>query len=224
MSFKDIFTNAFLDNGISSNMDTKTIAIRLLVATLIGLYIFVIYKTMTRKTFYEKTFNISLIAMSMITAAIILTIQSNIVLSLGMVGALSIVRFRTAVKEPLDLAFLYWSISAGIICGAGLISIAGILSLLLTAVLFAIQKYPGKKLSMVLVVNCNSGTDDAAIINIVKKNSRYYKIKSKSVTKNSLDLIVEVRIDNDSAVLSELMGVEGVVSANLLSHDGEINA
>ena len=224
MSFKDIFTNAFLDNGISSNMDTKTIAIRLLVATLIGLYIFVIYKTMTRKTFYEKTFNISLIAMSMITAAIILTIQSNIVLSLGMVGALSIVRFRTAVKEPLDLAFLYWSISAGIICGAGLISIAGILSLLLTAVLFAIQKYPGKKLSMVLVVNCNSGTDDAAIINIVKKNSRYYKIKSKSVTKNSLDLIVEVRIDNDSAVLSELMGVEGVVAANLLSHDGEINA
>ncbi len=224
MSFKDIFTNAFLDNGISSNIDTKTIAIRLLVATVIGVYIFIIYKTMTRKTFYEKTFNISLIAMSMITAAIILTIQSNIVLSLGMVGALSIVRFRTAVKEPLDLAFLYWSISVGIICGAGLISIGAILSLLLTVILFAIQKYPSKKLSMVLVVNCNSGVADTSILEIVKKNSQYYKIKSKSLTKNSLDMIIEVKVKEDSAMLSEIMGIEGVVSANLLSHDGEITA
>ncbi len=117
MSFKDIFKNSFL-NGFSSGVDVKTIIISLAVTTVLALYIFFIYRMVTRKTFYAKTFNLSLIAMAIITAAIILTIQSNIVLSLGMVGALSIIRFRTAIKDPLDLVFLYWSISMGIICGA----------------------------------------------------------------------------------------------------------
>ena len=128
MTFKDIFKNSFL-NGFSSGIDVKTILIGLAITTVLSLYIFFIYRLVTRKTFYAQTFNLSLIAMAVITAAIILTIQSNIVLSLGMVGALSIIRFRTAIKDPLDLVFLYWSISIGIICGAGLSVIAVILTL-----------------------------------------------------------------------------------------------
>ena len=120
MSYKDIFKNSFLNGYASSAIDTKTILIGLGITAVLGIFIFFIYRAITRKTFYNKTFNLSLPAMAIITAAIILTIQSNIVLSLGMVGALSIVRFRTAVKDPLDLVFLYWAISIGIICGAGL--------------------------------------------------------------------------------------------------------
>ena len=115
MSFQDIFKNSFLSD-FSFAVDTKTIIINLALTTVFAIYIFFIYRAVTRKTFYSKNFNLSLIAMAIITAGIILTIQSNVVLSLGMVGALSIVRFRTAVKDPLDLVFLYWSISVGIIC------------------------------------------------------------------------------------------------------------
>lgn len=128
MSFKDIFKNSFL-NGFTEGLDVKTIIIGLAITTLLACYIFFVYRIVTRKSFYSQNFNLSLISMAIITAAIILTIQSNIVLSLGMVGALSIIRFRTAIKDPLDLVFLYWSISIGIICGAGLSVIAVILFL-----------------------------------------------------------------------------------------------
>ena len=151
MSFKDIFKNSFINGFVSSQIDTKTIIICTLITAVIGMFIFMMYRIVTRKTFYNKTFNISIPAMAIITAAIILTIQSNIVLSLGMVGALSIVRFRTAVKDPLDLVFLYWSISVGIICGAGLAFIAVIVSIIMAIVVVLLQKYPDKKLSKILV-------------------------------------------------------------------------
>ena len=224
MSFSDIFKNSFLNGFSSTEIDAKTIIISLLITSIIGVYIFLIYRSVTRKTFYSKTFNISLIAMAVITAAIILTIQSNIVLSLGMVGALSIVRFRTAIKDPLDLVFLYWSISIGIICGAGLAEISVILSLLITIVVFVMQKYPNKKLSMILVVNSTNLENDSKIIEIVKQYSKYYKIKSKNLTSTSIDMIVEVKVNEESELIHKVMELEGITSASLLSHDGEITA
>lgn len=223
MSFKEIFKNSFLD-GFANGVDVKTIIIGLGITSILALYIFFIYRVVTRKSFYSKTFNLSLIAMAIITAAIILTIQSNVVLSLGMVGALSIIRFRTAIKDPLDLVFLYWSISIGIICGAGLSVIAVVLSLLVSVVVFLMQKYPMRKQSMILVVSCTCTESDLQILDIVKKYSKYYCVKSKNITSSSLEMVIEIKTDVNSDLIHEILSIEGVTSASILTHDGEITA
>lgn len=223
MSITDIFKSSFL-NGFENGIDTKNILITLGITVVLALYIFFIYRLVTRKTFYSKTFNLSLIAMAIITAGIILAVQSNIVISLGMVGALSIVRFRTAIKDPLDLVFLYWSISIGIICGAGLAVIAVILSLIMSVVVLLMQKYPLKKQSMILVVNSTDIGSSESIMETVKKHCKYYKIKSRNVTPSALDLVVEIKTDSDSELVQELIAVEGITAASVLTHDGDITA
>lgn len=223
MTFQDIFKNAFIE-GFENGIDIQTIILQLLITTLLALYVFFIYRLVTRKTFYSTTFNLTLIAMAIITAAIILTIQSNIVLSLGMVGALSIIRFRTAIKDPLDLVFLYWSISIGIICGAGLSVIAVSLTVLMSAVVLLMQKYPTKKESMILIVNSSNNKNDQLILDVVKKYCKYYKVKSKNVTSSSLDMIIEIKVPQESDLVDEVIKIEGVSSASILTHDGEITA
>lgn len=222
MSFKDIFKKSFYEGFASSEIDTKAIIACTLIAAIIGMFIFVMYRVVTRKTFYNKTFNISIPAMAIITAAIILTIQSNIVLSLGMVGALSIVRFRTAVKDPLDLVFLYWAISVGIICGAGLAFISVIVSIVMAIVVVVLQKYPDKKLSKILILNSSDLDVSDTVMEIVKKYSKACKIKSRNLTKSSLDMIVEIKTNEDTSLSKELLALEGVTSVSILTHDGEI--
>ena len=201
-----------------------TVLFSLFMSGLIGFFIFLIYRGVTRKTFYSLNFNISLIAMSLITCAIMLAIQSNIVLSLGMVGALSIVRFRTAIKDPMDLVFLYWSISMGIICGTGLSLIGIALSLAIAVVIIVLQLYPRKKLSMILVVNSACPDNDGAILEAVKRHATWYKLKSKNLTDHSLDMVLELAIAEESPLVHELVALDGVTSASILSHDGEITA
>ncbi len=201
-----------------------TVLFSLFMSGLIGFFIFLIYRGVTRKTFYSLNFNISLIAMSLITCAIMLAIQSNIVLSLGMVGALSIVRFRTAIKDPMDLVFLYWSISMGIICGTGLSLIGIALSLAIAVVIIVLQLYPQKKLSMILVVNSACPDNDGAILEAVKRHAKWYKLKSKNLTDHSLDMVLELAIAEESPLVHELVALDGVTSASILSHDGEITA
>ena len=142
MSFKDIFKKSFLEGYASAEITTLTIVTALGIACALALYIFIVYRVVTRKTFYSKNFNITLAGITVITAALILTMQSSVVLSLGMVGALSIVRFRTAIKDPMDLMFLFWSISVGIICGAGLAQVAVILSVVLTLGILILDQMP----------------------------------------------------------------------------------
>ena len=221
MTFQDILKNSFLE-GFGQGIDTKSVVIQLCITALLAVYIFFVYRLMTRKTFYSKTFNLSLVAMAIITAAIILTIQSNIVLSLGMVGALSIIRFRTAIKDPLDLVFLYWTIS--IVCGAGLAVIAVILTVLMSVVVVLMQMCPVKKESMILIVNSTNIHSDKTILETVKKYSKYHKLKSKNMTGSSLDMIVEIRVSEDSALLQDILQIEGVASASILLHDGEVTA
>ena len=223
MTFNDIFKSSFLE-GFTNGIDMKTIIVCFCGTALLSVYIFFVYRFMSKKAFYSKNFNISLVAMAIITAAIIITIQSNIVLSLGMVGALSIVRFRTAIKDPLDLVFLYWSISIGIICGAGLTAIAFILSAVISIVIVAIQKYPIKKASMLLVVNGTVPDCEQSIMSAAKSFDKNCKIKSKSLTNDSINIIIELNVDNDSLIVQEMIKIEGVSSASLLTHDGEITA
>lgn len=223
MGFGDIFKNSFIASYSAADISGVHVITCITITAILALYVFMIYKLMTRKTFYSKNFNISLVAIAIITAGIIMTIQSSIVVSLGMVGALSIVRFRTAIKEPLDLVFLFWSISIGIMCGADLSKVAIITSLLLTIILCGLSYFPNAKMPMVLIVNAElSESQSQNILEVVGKYSKYYKVKSRNITNNQLDLVVEVSTKEDEAFTKELSELSGVRSVSLLSHDGEV--
>ena len=221
MSFKDIFKKSFLEGFAGAEIDTPTIVTALAIASVLALYIFLVYRVMTRKTFYSKSFNISLAGITVITAAIILTMQSSVVLSLGMVGALSIIRFRTAVKEPMDLMFLFWSISAGIICGAGLAQVAIILSIIVTLGVLILNHFPVAKAPMILVVNCSDLDGENAVAQVVGKYAKHFNVKSRNMTANNLDLVIELRTTQGGELIRETMRLECVTSASLLAHDGE---
>lgn len=222
MGFKDVFKKSFLEGFTSMDITTGKIAATLIVTALLALYIFAIYRLVTRKVFYSKNFNISLAVMSLITAAIILAMQSNLVISLGMVGALSIVRFRTAIKEPMDLAFLFWSISIGIICGAGLYEIALVTSVGVTVFILVLDMLPVGKAPMMLVVNSSEMNGEKAVLDVVGKYARYYKVKSRNLSKGRLDLVIELKVKEESALVSEVAALDGMLSASMISHDGEV--
>ncbi|MBR1450849.1 MAG: DUF4956 domain-containing protein [Lachnospiraceae bacterium] len=221
-TFSDIFKKSFLEGYASVELSAKQIVVDIFFALLIGLYIYATYRFLTKKTFYSKSFNISLVLMSVITAAVILTVQSSVVISLGMVGALSIVRFRTAVKDPMDLAFLFWAISAGIICGAGLVEIAIILSVVATIVIFALDRIPVIKTPMILVVN--AGVDsDVEILEKIRDNTSYYEEKSRVITDGVLELVYELRTKDGASLSKAVAAVSGVNSVSVMSHDGEVS-
>ena len=222
MSFKDIFKKSFLEGFSSAQINTATVLVALSITCALALYIFFVYRVVTRKTFYSKNFNITLAGITVITAALILTMQSSVVLSLGMVGALSIVRFRTAIKDPMDLMFLFWSISVGIICGAGLAQVAVVLSVVLTVGIMVLNWFPVARAPMILVVNAANIQTENEITGIVANFDKHYRVKSRNMTSSSLDLIVELRTAKGAELISQIVAVEGVTSASLLSHDGEV--
>ncbi len=223
MSFSDLIKNSVIESYGSIDIGVPEILVSLAVALIISVYIFFCYRIMTRRTFYSKSFNLSLIALCLITTAIILTIQSSLVVSLGMVGALSIVRFRTAIKEPMDLVFLFWSISVGIICGAGLFTIAVITSLLLTVSIYIFDRIPIGRAPMILTVSfMNSRKLDDHINEIIREHTGHYTVKSRVVTGDTVNLVCELRTADDTDLAYSLSELEGVNSASVLSHDGEV--
>ena len=222
MTFNDIFKKSFLEGYASTEITTFTIVVALGIACLLALYIFFVYRVVTRKTFYSKNFNITLAGITVITAALILTMQSSVVLSLGMVGALSIVRFRTAGKDPMDLMFLFWSICVGIICGAGLAQVAVILSVVVTLGILILDRMPVAKAPMILVVNASDLDAEEAVAETLKKYTRFFSVKSRNMTASSLDLVVELRTEQGSALVRDIMKLHGITSASLLAHDGEV--
>ena len=222
MGFKDVFKKSFLEGFTSMDITTAKIVATQFVSALLALYVFAIYRLVTRKVFYSKNFNISLAAMSIITAAIILAMQSNLVISLGMVGALSIVRFRTAIKDPMDLVFMFWSISIGIICGAGLYEVALVTSVAVTVFILVLDMIPVSKAPMMLVINSSQMDGEQQILDIVGKYTKSYKVKSRNLSKGRLDMVVELRVKDESALVSEVAALEGMIGASLIAHDGEV--
>lgn len=222
MEFIDTIKKAFLEGYATSDIGVSTIFICIICTILISSYIFTVYKGINKNSFYNRGFNLSLIGISVVTAAVILTIQSNIVVSLGMVGALSIVRFRTAIKDPMDLVFLFWSISVGIICGAGFALIAVIASLGMTVVIVLFNTLPSAKGSLVLVVNADSYERESVIIETVEKHCTYAKVRARNVSKASLNMAIEVKTADQAALIRNLVEIEGLASASLVEHEGEI--
>ena len=221
MSIQDVIKKSFLQGFQNTNMSTKDVVLLLLVAGLIGIYIFFVYRIATVNTFYSKSFNVSLILMCVITAAIIVAIQSSVVVSLGMVGALSIVRFRTAVKEPLDLIFMFWSISVGIICGAGMPGLALGLSLGATVLVLVFYRFPEVRKSMLLVVNAESNDCASQVFQVVAKYDKHYSVKSRNLTRDNVDFLMEIRLKDYEELLNELKEIKDVTSVSIMAHKGE---
>ena len=221
MSFNDAIKKSVLEGFSYADLSTTKIMTTLIITFAIALYIFFVYKLVTKSAFYFKSFNISMAIISVVTAGIILAMQFSIVISLGMVGALSIVRFRTAIKDPMDLLFLFWSIGTGIICGAGLYKIAIILAVLVTIGILILDMLPVRISPYLLVINADSKELEESILDLVKTKG-IYKMKSKNITAKGMDMILEVRSKNEKELVDQLSELEGVTSVSLLAHDGEV--
>ena len=217
-----ILESALIEGYATTKIDIAEVGVCLLLATLIALYIFTVYRLFARNTFYDRNFNLSLIGMSVLSASVLLTVQSSIVVSVGMVGALSIVRFRTAVKDPMDLVFLFWAIVSGIICGAGFALIAILASLVLTLILLALTKLPAAHPSQLLVINAASLEAEPTVMALLNRYSRTVKVHSRSVTASGMNLSIELRTKDEHQLIGELLGVPGIRSATMVAHDGQI--
>lgn len=221
LTFKDFIKQSVLDTFSNPGVSTSQIAISLMLTTVIALYLFVAYRLLTRKTFYSKTFNIALVGVTVITASIIIAMQSSLVISLGMVGALSIIRFRTAIKDPMDLVYLFWAVSVGIICGADLFELAAGLSVLLTVLILVLDYLPTGKAPMLLIVNASHAVE-AEILKVAAQYSKIVRVKSRTVTGGRLAIIIEVKVKKESELLAALAGVSDIETSSLISHDGEV--
>ena len=222
MNFSDVIKKSVLEGFSYADLTTAKIITTLLITFLIAVYIFFVYKKITKSAFYFKNFNVSMAIISVVTAGIILAMQSSIVISLGMVGALSIVRFRTAIKDPMDLLFLFWSIGTGIICGAGLYKIAIILAVLVTVGILILDMLPARISPYLLIINADTKEVEDEITDTVKKLAGAYKLKSKNITKDGMDLILEVKVGKEKELVDRLSGMKGITAVSLLAHDGEV--
>lgn len=220
VNFSDIFKSSFTENIASfSILDT---AIAMVLAFCIGLFIFMVYKKTFNGVLYSSSFGVSLMAMTLITTFVILAVTSNVVLSLGMVGALSIVRFRTAVKEPLDIAYLFWAIASGIVLGAGMIPLAVIGTVLIGILMLVfVNRKPGEN-PYIVVVRCENEAAEKACMNHMKEATKKQVIKSKTVSKDGIEMTVEVRLkEQETEFVNRLTEVEGVQNAVLVSYNGD---
>ncbi len=192
------------------------------ISFVIGLFIFMVYKKTYIGVMYSSSFGITLIAMDLITTLVILAVSSNLITSLGMVGALSIVRFRTVVKEPLDLVYLFWSITTGIIVGAGLIPLAVIGSIAIGCVLFVFVNRKTADTPYVVVINCDDENAETQSTLMLKNHTKKHLVKSKNVSKNGIELTVEVRLKDSSVkFINDLLTINGVSNAVLVSYNGD---
>ncbi len=220
MSFSDVFKSSFLTNV--NSFSTLDVLLALGLSFVLGLFIFAIYKKTYSGVMYSDSFGVSLIAMSMITSLVILAVTSNVVLSLGMVGALSIVRFRTAIKEPMDIAFLFWSIGVGIVLGAGLLPLAVIGSVIIGIIIVVFSTRKIGDTPYILVVSCEDENSEKIVSEMIKSEAKKSILKSKSVSRTGIELTYEVRINNDdTSFINKISGSDGVANAVLVTYNGE---
>lgn len=220
MNFEDLFKSSFLENIASFSALDMVIAMGL--AFILGLFIFYVYKKTYTGVMYSSGFGVVLLVMTLITTLIILAVTSNIILSLGMVGALSIVRFRAAIKEPLDIAFLFWAISAGIVLGAGLLPLAILGSLFIGIVLVLFVNRKSVDSPYILIVSSEGEAQEDEIFRHLKKSAKKYNVKSKTITDAGMEFALEVRLaDNSTKFVGAVKGIPGVKSAALVSYNGD---
>lgn len=220
MTFNDIFKSGFMENV--SSVSVVDMAAALVLAFGLGMFIFFVYKKTFSGVMYSSGFGVTLIALTMITTVVILAVTSNVVLSLGMVGALSIVRFRTAIKEPLDIAFLFWSIAAGIVLAAGMIPLAVFGSLFIGIVLLVFVNRKPHLNPYIVVIGCEGHESERQALEFLKSKVQRCAVKSKTAQKGMVELNLEIRMKEDNTdFINELAAMDGINSAVLVSYNGE---
>ena len=220
MSFSDIFKSSFLENVNAVSL--LDMALAMVLAFGVGLFIFLVYKKTFAGVMYSASFGVTLVALTMITTLVILAVTSNVVLSLGMVGALSIVRFRTAIKEPLDIAFLFWAIAVGIVLAAGMIPLAVFGSVLIGVILLIFANRSDTTKPYIVVLTCDGPASEEAAMALLRENTKRCVVKSKSVQRGLAELNLEVRlIGGDTDFINRLVKLKGVQSAVLVSYNGD---
>ena len=220
MTFRDIFKSSFLENVNAVSVFDMVLA--LLLAFGVGLFIFFVYKKTYAGVMYSSGFGVTLVALTMITTLVILAVTSNIVLSLGMVGALSIVRFRTAIKEPLDIAFLFWAIAAGIVLAAGLIPLGVFGSVFIGVILLVFANRKDMTHPFIVVIDCDGHDSETKALELLHAHTVRTAVKSKTARKGAVELNVEVRLkDGNTDFVNELSDIPGVSSAVLVSYNGD---
>ncbi len=220
MNFNDIFKSSFLENITSVSIVDMLLTLAL--AFGIGLFIFLVYKKTYSGVMYSSSFGGTLVALTMITSMTILAVTSNVVLSLGMVGALSIVRFRTAIKEPMDIAFLFWSIAAGIVLAAGMIPLAVIGSIIIGVVMLVFINRKAVHDPYIAVISCASSAAEKSATTYLKQNVEKAVIKSKTAQNGNIEMTWEIRLlKHDTDFITELSEMDGVNSAVLVSYNGD---
>ena len=220
MTFQDIFKSSFLENVASVSLLDMSLA--LVLAFGLGLFIFLVYKKTFTGVMYASGFGVTLVALTMITTMVILAVTSNVVLSLGMVGALSIVRFRTAIKEPLDIAFLFWSIAVGIVLAAGLIPLAVFGSMVIGFMLLVFVNRKSRCDPYIAVLQCDGQESETRAADFLRQNTRRCVVKSKTVQKDAVELNLEIRLkDDNTSFINALADLPGVRSAVLVSYNGD---
>ena len=220
MSFKDIFKSSFLENVTAVSLFDMVLA--LVLAFGLGMFIFLIYKKTYAGVMYSSSFGVTLVALTMITTLVILAVTSNVVLSLGMVGALSIVRFRTAIKEPLDIAFLFWAIAAGIVLAAGMIPLAMFGSVIIGLILLVFANRKASANPYIVVLSCVDKESEDRAVKLLNDNTKRCVCKSKTVRAGHVELNLEVRLKDDNTdFVNDLSALEGVENAVLVSYNGD---
>ena len=220
MTFSDIFKSSFLTNVTSVSLLDMVLA--LVLAFGVGLFVFFIYKKTYSGVMYSSSFGVTLIALTMITTLVILAVTSNVVLSLGMVGALSIVRFRTAIKEPMDIAFLFWSIAVGIVLGAGLIPLAVFGSVVIGIILLVFANHKDSSNPYIVVLSCEGNESEKAAAAYLAQQTNKCIVKSRTARKGSVELNMEVRLKDDNTdFINKLADLPGVQNAVLVSYNGD---
>lgn len=221
VSFTDIIRRSVLES-FSNYIDPIRIIITLAVAFVVGLFIYYLYKKVFSGVLYSKSFNISLIAMTLVTAVVILAVNSNLILSLGMVGALSIVRFRTPIKDPMDLVFLFWAAAAGIVTGAGFFVLAVLGSVVVGLVLYLFNKNGAFESPYLLVVHCDGDASEQQTMELVAQQAKRHSLRQKNVSAGNIELTLEVRMKgSESSLVNAISALDGVKHAVLISYNGD---
>lgn len=212
----------FLGTGFTGQaISTSKLVATELVLLALSAYTFFLYRFTTKKAFYSKPYNITIAVMPFFIATIIMTLQSSLLITLGTVGALAIIRYRTAIKDPMDMLYLFWAVHNGIVCGSGFYKIAIVTSAVVSVVMLVLDMVPLRKAPYLLVLNSCHKDVVEELTKILEKDTSYYKIKSRNFTKRGLDMIVEVRVKDDTALVEQLLKLETVGGFSLMSYDGE---
>lgn len=220
MTFQDIFKSSFLENV--NSVSIVDMALAMILSFGIGLFIFLIYKKTFSGVMYSSGFGVTLVALTMITTLVILAVTSNIVLSLGMVGALSIVRFRTAIKEPLDIAFLFWAIAEGIVLAAGMIPLAVFGGVFIGVILLLFVNKKSHVTPYIVVLSCLNQESERTAMDFLKKEVNRCTVKSKTVQRSMIEVTAEIRMKSeDTWFINTISGMDGVKNAVLVSYNGD---